>query len=249
MPEPSTPPAMPDHHPLTSRRVLLVAALAGLLALGLFAEPARGPMLRLAATIQGMAAAHPLPAMLLVVLFAAASAMLAFVSTAAIAPFLAASFGAPVAGLLLWTGWLLGGAVAYTVGRRLGRRVIHRLVAPAQLARYEEFVSHRAPFGLVLLFQLALPSEIPGYLLGLVHYSFPRYLASLALAELPWALVTVYLGAGVMERQVGLVAGVGVVAVAASALNYRLLHRRMRRDGPGAPGVPPALRSPEARVS
>lgn len=239
MPEPPGPQAAPDHHPLTSRRVLLVAVLAALLALVLFAEQARGPMLRLASTIQDMAAAHPLLAMVLVVLFAAASAMLAFVSTAAIAPFLAATFGAPLAGLLLWLGWLLGGMVAYGIGRALGRPVIHRLVPPARLARYEEFVSHRTPFGLVLLFQLALPSEIPGYLLGLVHYSFPRYLTSLAIAELPWAAVTVMLGAGVMERQVGLVAGIGVVAVAASVTTYRLLHRRLRRDGPrGGTGRP-----------
>ncbi|MFN8646528.1 MAG: VTT domain-containing protein [Gemmatimonadales bacterium] len=249
MPSSLLPTGQRGHHPLRSRRVLLVAVLAGLLALVLFAEQARGPMLRLAVTIQGMAAAHPLPAMVLVVLFAAASAMLAFVSTAAIAPFLAATFGAPLAGLLLWSGWLLGGVVAYTIGRTLGRPVIHRLVSPTQLARYEEFVSHRAPFGLVLLFQLALPSEIPGYLLGMVHYSFPRYLLSLAIAELPWALVTVYLGAGVMERQVGLVAGIGAVAVAASTLTYWLLHRRLRRDGPGSPGAPPVLRSPGAMVS
>lgn len=238
MTAPAIPPGLQGHHPLRSRRVLLVALLAGLLALVLFAEQTREPMLRLAGTIQGMAAAHPLLALLLVLLFAAASAMLAFVSTAAIAPFLAATFGAPLAGLLLWSGWLLGGMVAYTIGRTLGRPVIHRLVPPARLARYEEFVTHRAPFGLVLLFQLALPSEIPGYLLGMVHYSFVRYLLSLAIAELPWALVTVYLGAGVMERQVGLVAGIGVVAVGASALTYWLLHRRLRaaRPGGGPPG-------------
>jgi len=243
MPDLSGPSPTPAHHPLRSRRALLVVVLAGLLTLVLFAEQARAPLLRLAGAIQGLAAAHPLPAMLLVVLFAALSAMLAFVSTAAIAPFLAATFGAPLAGVLLWSGWLLGGAVAYTIGRALGRPMVHRLASPAQLARYETFVSHRAPFGLVLLFQLALPSEIPGYLLGLVHYPFHRYLLSLAIAELPWAVVTVYLGAGVMERRVALVAGIGAVALGLSVVTYRLLHRRMpgqgANDGPG--GTPVAV--------
>ncbi|MBP6669614.1 MAG: VTT domain-containing protein [Gemmatimonadales bacterium] len=229
MPDPAATAAPPAHHPLASRRALLVAVLAALLALVLFAEQAREPMLELAGVIQRVEAAHPLTAMLLVVLFAAVSAMLAFVSTAAIAPFLATTFGTPLAGLLLWSGWLLGGMLAYAIGRTLGRPVIHRLASAAQLTRYEEFVSHRAPFGLVLLFQLALPSEIPGYLLGLVHYSFPRYLLSLAIAELPWALVTVALGAGVMERRVALVAGIAVVALTLSAGTYRMLHRRLAK--------------------
>ena len=136
MPDPAATAAPPAHHPLASRRALLVAVLAALLALVLFAEQAREPMLELAGVIQRVEAAHPLTAMLLVVLFAAVSAMLAFVSTAAIAPFLATTFGTPVAGLLLWSGWLLGGMLAYAIGRTLGRSVTHRLPSAAQRTRY-----------------------------------------------------------------------------------------------------------------
>ncbi|MDX2121297.1 MAG: VTT domain-containing protein [Gemmatimonadota bacterium] len=221
---------------LRSRRLLLIAALGAVLALLLFARGAHEQLRGIAETLDRLATAHPVWAVVLVIGLSALSAMLAFVSTAVIAPFMATTWGAPRAAVLLWLGWLLGGVLAYTIGRTLGRPVVRRLASPELLTRYEEYMTHRAPFGLVLLFQLALPSEIPGYLLGLVRYPFPRYLLALALAELPYAVATVHLGAGVMERRVSVVVGVGLAAVLFSAGTWHLLHRRL--------GIPQRPRSP-----
>lgn len=218
-------------HLFGSRRILLVLLLGGLVALAMFAEGVRAAILRVADTLQGVSTAHPVWAVVAALLFTALSAMLAFVSSAVIAPFMATTWGTTRAGLLLWTGWLLGGALSYAIGRYLGRPVIERLASPGLLARYEERLSHHTPFGLVLLFQLALPSEVPGYLLGLMRYRFLKYFASLALGELPYAVATVYLGAGVMERRVGLVVGVGVAMVVLSAWTYHSLHRRLAGGG------------------
>ena len=211
-----------------SRRLLLIAVLGLLLALVLVETSAHDAIQGLAGTIERLSTAHPVAAVVLILGFAALSAMLAFASAAVLAPFLTTTWGSPLAALLLWTGWLIGGALAYTVGRTLGRPVIRRLASPSLLARYEEMVTRHAPFGLVLLFQLALPSEVPGYLLGLVRYPFPRFLLALAISELPYALATVSLGAGIMERRVAVVAGVGAAVVALSAWTFHLLHRRLR---------------------
>jgi uncharacterized membrane protein YdjX (TVP38/TMEM64 family) len=218
-------------HLFGSRRVLLILLLVGLIVLAMFAEGARTAILRLADIIQGASTAHPAWVVVAALLFTALSAMLAFVSSAVIAPFMATTWGTTRAGLLLWIGWLLGGALSYSIGRYLGRPVIQRLASPGLLARYEERLSHQTPFGLILLFQLALPSEVPGYLLGLMRYRFLKYFASLALGELPYAVATIYLGAGVMERRVSLVIGVGVATVALSAWTYYLLHRRLAERG------------------
>jgi uncharacterized membrane protein YdjX (TVP38/TMEM64 family) len=207
--------------------VLLIAAVAALWAVVHFSEEARSSFLRVAAVIQQMEAAHPVWAVVAVLVFSALSAMLAFVSAAVIAPFMVATWGAPLACFLLWSGWLLGGALAYTIGWTAGRPAIMRLLSPEHLAKYEEFVSQRAPFGLVLLFQLALPSEVPGYLLGLARYPFALYFLSLALGELPYAVGTIYLGAGVMNGRLAQAAGVGVAVAVLSAWAYRTLHRRL----------------------
>jgi len=216
---------------LGSRRVLFIVVLVALLALVLLERSAHEAIRGMAGTIERVAAAHPVGAIVLVLGFSALSAILAFVSAAVIAPFLATTWGSPLAILLLWTGWLLGGMLAYAIGRTLGRPVIRQLASPTLLARYEEFVSRRAPFGLVLLFQLALPSEVPGYLLGLVRYPFSKFLFALALAELPYAVATVLLGSGVIQRRVSVVAGVGLAVMVLSGWTYHLLNQRLAQRG------------------
>lgn len=166
------------------------------------------------------------------VLFAALSAMLAFVSSAVIVPVGVYVWGKGISMMLLLTGWVLGGIVAYVIGRYLGRPAVHALTSAPELERYVDRVSRSAPFELVLLFQMAMPSEIPGYLLGLVRYQFWKYLVALVLTELPYSAATVYLGAGFVERRISLLVGVGAMMVVVSGWALHMLHRRFREHAP-----------------
>jgi uncharacterized membrane protein YdjX (TVP38/TMEM64 family) len=98
------------------------------------------------------------------------------------------------------------------------------------LRRVERRIRADTPFGLILLFQLGLPSEIPGYVLGLARYSFGKYLLALALAELPYTIATVYLGASFVSAQSGLVLAVGLSIAALSVGAFYLLRKRMRAN-------------------
>jgi uncharacterized membrane protein YdjX (TVP38/TMEM64 family) len=140
------------------------------------------------------------------------------------------TWGKAVCMLLLWLGWILGGLAAYGVGRSLGLPVVAQLVPAALRVRLEDRLSRQTPFGMVLLFQLALPSEVPGYLLGLARYGLGRYLLILALAELPWAVGTTWLGAGFLARQVPLVLLLGAAGAALTLLLLQILRRRLARE-------------------
>jgi uncharacterized membrane protein YdjX (TVP38/TMEM64 family) len=129
--------------------------------------------------------------------------------------------------LLLWLGWMLGGACAYGLARYWGRPVVRRLTSDSMLTRYEERLSRHAPFGLVLLFQLAVPSEIPGYVLGLARYGLRRYLLVLAIAELPYAVGTVYLGASFLEQRPLVLVGLGVFGILFGVWAIHTLRRRL----------------------
>lgn len=165
----------------------------------------------------GVIRQHPVPGTVLFVLLAAFSAMLAFFSSAVIVPVGIEQWGWPVTALLLWIGWLAGGVTAYGVARFLGRDVVRWAVPAARLRHYQERVSGGASFSAVLLLQAAVPSEIPGYLLGLAGYPFRRYLAALALTELPYAAGAVLLGEGFLRRQFWLMAGLGLSGLALTA--------------------------------
>lgn len=185
-------------------------------------------LLEVLAEASKLIAERPVLGAVLFVLLSALSAMLAFVSSAVLVPVALYAWGETVCAALLWLGWILGGATAYTLGRWLGRPVVRWLLPSETLDRYEDRLSTATPFGLIVLLQLALPSEVPGYLLGLVRYPFWRYLLALALAELPYAVGTVYLGESFLERRLVLLLALGAAGGVLMFLAVRTLHRRLQ---------------------
>jgi len=172
---------------------------------------------------------RPMTGTLLFVLLAAVSAMVAFFSSAVLVPAGVLAWGIPTTFLLLWAGWLLGGVVAYGIGRRYGRRVVLWLVREESLQRYERRIASDAPFTAVLLLQMALPSEVPGYLVGVLRYPFVRYLLALALAVLPFALGAVLLGESFVQGNVLRLVALGLAGILLSASAVMAWHRRNGR--------------------
>jgi uncharacterized membrane protein YdjX (TVP38/TMEM64 family) len=165
--------------------------------------------------------------MLLFVLLSALSAMLAFFSSAIFVPLALNSWGQPITVVLLWLGWILGGLFSYLVGRYPGRHFL-RWLSPKKAERLEEGFLKNAKFPLVLIFQMALPSEVPGYLLGALRYSVLKYLLALGLTEIPFVLGTVYLGEGFLRRDYVLLIVVGVIGVLFSSTVTYLLYKKMK---------------------
>jgi uncharacterized membrane protein YdjX (TVP38/TMEM64 family) len=217
-------------------RALLLVLLVALLAALASSDAVYAAVVRLFEATRGMIDQHSMLGPVMFVLLAAVSAMLAFFSSAVLVPAAVYAWGPVVSALLLWVGWMLGGIAAYTLASRLGRPALGWVARGRSLERYEKRFSTGTPFGVVLLFQLALPSEIPGYVLGLARYPLGRYLAALAIAELPYAVGTVLLGASFVARRVGSLVSLGAAAALAALLLGRALHRRMgdARAGGGA---------------
>lgn len=146
--------------------------------------------------------AHPVLGPAIFVLLAAASAMLAFFSSAALVPAGVVTWGMWETAVLLSLGWLLGGVATYLTARYLGRPLLAHATRSETLAHYESRIARGTPFGIIFLFQLALPSEIPGYVLGMVRYPMAKYLVALALVEIPFAAATVWLGQEFLQRRI-----------------------------------------------
>ena len=91
--------------------------------------------------------------------------------------------------------------MTYSIGRRFGRPAVLRMLSEKKMARYEDRIPASSSFVAAVLTQLVLPSDISGYFFGMLGYRARVYLGSLALAELPYALGTVYLGTAFVQRQ------------------------------------------------
>lgn len=170
----------------------------------------------------------PTAAMLLFVILAMASAMLAFYSSTILVPIGVYTWGTTGCFILLRIGWILGGILSFGIGYNYGRTVATKLVGDSRFANFNNYIDRHAKFIHILLFQAALPSEVPGYLLGALRYQFSYYLMALAIAELPYAIGTVFLGANFLQRNsVGMLL-LGTVAILASSWVYLVFRKHVK---------------------
>jgi uncharacterized membrane protein YdjX (TVP38/TMEM64 family) len=219
-------------------------ALLMLLILIVTAVAATGPLhraiLSIIDTAEPVIQQHAVAGAVIFVLLSALSAMVFFFSTAVITPVAVDAFG-PVATLsLLWLGWIIGGITSYGIGRRFGRPVVSWLVDPMRLHEYERRARSLVSFRHVLLFQLAVPSEIPGYVLGLAGCPFRTFAIAMALGELPFAIGAVYLGESFLDRNYALLLAIGITGIAFSWAVFRRAAKTWSSNG--RPGDGSAVR-------
>lgn len=215
--------------PSTRKRVLVLLLMLAALALLASSERLHSLLIHLLEQAESIMRTRPVLGRVVFVVVSAASAMLAFVSSALVVPVAIFVWGEVHSILLLWIGWTLGGLCSYSLSRYLGRHVVSVLTSESMLERYEKVLSQRASFGLVLLFQFAMPSELPGYLLGLVRYPFWKYLCVLMIVELPYAVATIYLGASFIERRLYRLFSMAIAVATLSGWAFYTLHRRFRK--------------------
>lgn len=193
--------------------------------------PLHARLLELITAADAIIRAYPGWGMVLFVGLAAVSAMLAFVSSAALIPVAIYAWGPALSAALLWLGWFVGGVFAYLVGRYLGRPIVQRLVRPATLERYEAYARRGAAFTPILLLQLAVPSDTAGYLFGMVRCPVGRYLLALAAAEVPYAIGAVYLGTSFLERRLVPLLVLGATGALLGVVALRKVARTLDADG------------------
>jgi uncharacterized membrane protein YdjX (TVP38/TMEM64 family) len=230
---------MPVSHPepaVSSARhryawLVLAAVCAAAL---LYADPVYRALQTLLDWAGPVIRAHPVAGVAIFVALSALSAVLAFFSSAALVPAAIVAWGPFASAALLWAGWWLGGTLAYGIGRALGRPLLRGRRIAQVVDSYRSRLAGRPGLGLVLLLQLALPSEVPGYLCGLLGVPLRTYALALAIAELPFAAGTVLLGDGLVRRNAPLLVAVAVLGGAAMLAAGALLRRRMRGTPPEA---------------
>jgi uncharacterized membrane protein YdjX (TVP38/TMEM64 family) len=216
----------PPAHRL-QQRLIVLAVLVGVAVLAVTSDQLYELMVGLVQDLEPLAHEYPVASRVVFAGLAAVSALLTFFSSTVLVPLAVQAWGRQETLALLWFGWVIGGAGAYAVGHWLGRPLARRLAGAERLEFYSARLGSKAPFGVVLLFHLALQSEIPGLVLGTLGYRFPLFLLALGLAEVPYAVGTVYLGSFVLERRTGLLLLGGALAAGAAVWAIRAMGRAL----------------------
>ena len=235
-------PASPRDHPVWIWRehwLRIVLLLFLLLATAvLLSTPAMRHALDSAlALAEPVLAGHPLLGRVLFVAASALSAMLAFFSSAVLVPAAVYAWGSGGTILLLWCGWWLGGMATYAMGCIVRKPPLSTRRSTRVLDAYLDTMPSNASWSLVLLMQLALPSEVPGYVCGFLRVRFRVYATAMAVAEMPYAVGTVLMGRSIVHAHPGWFAVLGFAAAGLLGGALWLLRQRLRSKAP-APGVP-----------
>ena len=220
----------PTRRPSIQGHVLFLCAVTALVGLIAASDTLHERSQEILAVCESVISEFPRLGMVLFVLLASASAMLAFFSSAILVPVGIYAWGMTVCFLLLWAGWFIGGVLSFAIGRYLGRIVVERIVGTERLTGIETRVARSASFLHVVLFQAVLPSEIPGYVLGSLRYRFLPFAAALALVELPYALGTIYIGESFLQQRGWLLVGVAAIFAAAAIVTRAVYSRRLRSE-------------------
>lgn len=157
------------------------------------------------------------------------SALLAFASNIALIPSAILTYGAPLALFLLWGGWIAGATVAYIVGSRLARPALTAWVPSQKLSYYQNFISREANFFTVLLFCLAVPSEIPGYIFGVLKYPFRRFILAMALSEILYAIAVILAVENILRQDYLVTGGILSSVLILTSLTSFLFFRHQRK--------------------
>lgn len=169
--------------------------------------------------------AHPTAGAAVFFLFAAVSAMLAFTSSVVLVPSASLVWGKLITFLLLWGGWIAGAVAAFGIGK-VARPLLVRLGYQNKLSKYQQFVSRRMRFWTTVLFCIAVPSEIPGYLLGGLRYPFLKFLGAMAIAESIYAFGIVVAGQNLVTAKpfplLIVIAALIIIATSARLLLHKL---------------------------
>ncbi len=131
------------------------------------------------------------------------SVLLVSFSSIWLVPIAVALWGNILTFAILLAGWLLGSIFSYLIGKYVGYPIVKKIISEKKINTYSNvFGQARESFSLIILSRFVLPSEIPGYLLGLARYPFFKYLLATTISEIPYALVTIYFIDAVLEKNV-----------------------------------------------
>lgn len=213
---------------VSKKYVAIFAALVLLIFLFWYSASAQTFFLESVSSVIDYTAIHPILGGLIFVGLAALSAMFSLFSSAVLVPVAILIWGSAVTFILLLAGWIIGDIIAYLIGFYAIHRFIENLIPFDKINYYRGKISKKTEFGLVLLFRFAVPSEIAGYLLGIIQYPFAKYLAATFLSELPFALIIVYASNALIAQNIATFVALIALAIIVTIATLYLLNKKIK---------------------
>jgi uncharacterized membrane protein YdjX (TVP38/TMEM64 family) len=163
------------------------------------------------------------------ILLAVISTIFSFFSSIPIVPFAVAAWGKPLTLMYLLFGWIIGEIITYWIGRRALYTALNNFISIRDIEYYRKSLIRRINFSIVFLFRLAMPIEVPGYLLGAIRYPFLKYIIATFFALLPFASLIVYASDAFLVQNIFKLIALIFIGFLAMLVFFIILHSRLYR--------------------
>jgi uncharacterized membrane protein YdjX (TVP38/TMEM64 family) len=236
---------------LSRNRILVLVALAFAIAAALLSGPARAAV---AALLDWARGAGPIGLLVPAVAYLLAAVL--FLPVWPITMAVGFACGPLLGFAVAWPSSAVAGAIAFLVGRTVGRRAVARAIAGSPRLRALEEAIARQGFQTVVLLRLSplFPYHLVNYALGTTRLRLRDFSVASAVGMVPSTLLYAYLGslaASAADAAAGhtppsgpagraLYWGGLAVAVIATFLVTRAARRALSQPAPDAPGAGPA---------
>lgn len=158
----------------------------------------------------------------------ALSAIFTFFTSTPLVPIAAVIWGKGMALFMLFGGWILGAIIAYHIGH-LFAHVISGFKVFEKIESHRQQLGKKSEFLLVLLFRLAVPSEVASYTLGTLRYPFGRYVLATVISDFPFAVLAIYSSAALFGPHPLVFALCMIGGLIAITLFTYLFHRYLKK--------------------
>ncbi len=166
--------------------------------------------------------------MLAFMLFATLSAMLSPFSSIPIVPVALVIWGPFTTSMLLLAGWLLGGVLAYAIGRKWGYALVSSFIHHEKIDKWSRQIERKVSIFLVLAFRIMTPSET-GYIFGILKYPLFNFALITLLSELPFAFAISYGGSAILAKEQQIFWLLAIASATFLALVYQAYRREFRK--------------------
>lgn len=178
--------------------------------------------------IEAFFSVNPVLGAVIFLALGAFSSMLSLFSSAPLVPIGIMVWGNFLTIVLLLIGWMIGSVFAYYIGWYAVYPAIKGLVPFEKIEHYRNQLSKKLEFEIILMFRMAMPAEIASYVLGSLKYDFGKYLFVTFITELPFAVLTVYLGDTLLKNQFVIFLILLAVLFMIMGIMFYLFHKRLK---------------------
>lgn len=181
--------------------------------------------------LQKNGSAQPFLSAMIFISLSALSAMFLGFSSIWLVPVAVVLWSNSLTVILLLFSWMIGAIISYFIGSYGGYPIVKKFISAEKLASYEHLILERLSFWIIFVFRFTLPSEIPGYILGIAKYPFAKYLLVTLLAEAPYAVYAVYAINSIIDKDKTIFIITAVIWIISGWLLAYLYNKKIKENG------------------